>query len=107
MALVGWEMAFASIVLRGAPVAGEGAWATAPERAGPKQITKIAAGLRSTLPIFTVGSYSFEFGFMANAEIRPALALGSVLVALLDHRLTTSLRGRGARSYDPCAINYL
>jgi hypothetical protein len=55
-------MAFASIVLWGAPVAGEGVWATAPVRAGPKQITKIAAGLRIKLPIFTVGYYSLEFG---------------------------------------------
>src|ERR1700676_2372735 len=107
MALVVWEMALASVVLRGAPAAGEGVWATAPVRAGPKQITKIAAGLRIKLPIFTVGSYSFEFGFMASAEIRSALALGAVLVALLDHRLTTSLRGRACQSYDPCAINYL
>src|SRR4029077_9626857 len=90
MALVVWETAFASIVLRGAPVAGEGVWATTPVRAGPKQITKIAAGLRIKLPIFTVGSYSFEFGFMASAS---ALALGAVLVALLDHRLTTTCVG--------------
>jgi hypothetical protein len=69
MALVVCEMAFASVVLRGAPAAGEGVWATAPVRAEPKQITKIAAGLRIKLPIFTVDSYSFEFGFMASAEI--------------------------------------
>src|ERR1700739_3988769 len=104
MALVVCETALVFVTLAEAVA---GVWATALVRAGPNEIARIAAGLRSTLPIFTVDSCSLELGFMASAKNQTALALGAVLVALLDHRLTTCLRGRGANPYDPCANNYL
>jgi hypothetical protein len=65
MALVVCETALAFVTLAEAAA---GVWATAPQRAGPKEIARIAAGLRSTLPIFTVDSCSLELGFMASAE---------------------------------------
>src|SRR5580700_5629282 len=106
MALVVWEMALA-LAAEGAAEVAPGAWAQAPMRAGPKEIARTAAGLRSILRIFTVHSYSLISVLGRAPKKRSPLALRAVLVALLDHRLATDQRGRGARSYAPCANNYL
>src|SRR5690348_3608386 len=95
MAFVVCETALAPVVTWGAPALAAGVWDQAPLRAGPKEIARIAAGLRSTLPIFTVLSYLFELGCREHVKRIWARLCGRSNGYFLTNRVTTGLRKWG------------